>query len=213
MSYVLDALRRAEADRQRGQVPDLHAPAGTAPPPARPLASPGRVHGLPALAAVVSSLALLAVMVMLGLWWWRGSEPAAPTVAPAARDPAAAPGPATLSAPVTQPAMQPAPQPAPQRVPQPVALPEPAPASRGRVDAAPRRSPDPLPSRPPLIFGGALDSPDPRARMVVINGQVWREGDAPAPGWVLERIGLHSARFRVQGRAVDVDYVTAGATR
>ncbi len=63
-----------------------------------------------------------------------------------------------------------------------------------------------------MSFGGALDSPDPRARMLIINGQVWREGDTPAPGWVLERIGLHSARFQVQGRAVEVNYASAAGT-
>ena len=57
-----------------------------------------------------------------------------------------------------------------------------------------------------MAFGGAFDSPDPKARMLIINGQVWREGDEPAPGWVLERIGLHEARFQVQGRAVDLRY-------
>ena len=211
MSYVLDALRRAEADRQRGQVPDLHALADGVPPPTRPLAGTGRVRSLPAVAAVGSSLALLVVMlaVMLGqgVGWWQGSEPAAQAQAPAVPGPA--PSPQPLSAPVPQTA----PHPVLQPVPPPVALPEPVAPPRGRADVAPRRSSAPTPTRPPLIFGGALDSPDPRARMVVINGQVWREGDAPAPGWVLERIGLHSARFRVHGRAVDVDYAAAGAAR
>ena len=63
MSYVLDALRRAEADRQRGQVPDLHALADGVPPPTRPLAGTGRVRSLPAVAAVGSSVALLVVML------------------------------------------------------------------------------------------------------------------------------------------------------
>lgn len=57
-----------------------------------------------------------------------------------------------------------------------------------------------------MAFGGAFDSPDPKARMLIINGQVWREGDEPVPGWVLERIGLHAARFSVQGRPVDISY-------
>jgi general secretion pathway protein B len=57
-----------------------------------------------------------------------------------------------------------------------------------------------------MQFGGAFDSPDPKARMLIINGQVWREGDEPVPGWVLERISLHAAQFRVQGRAVALPY-------
>jgi len=57
-----------------------------------------------------------------------------------------------------------------------------------------------------MRFGGAIDSPQAGARMLIIDGKLWREGDEPIPGWVLERIGLHGARFRVQGQAVELPY-------
>jgi hypothetical protein len=42
--------------------------------------------------------------------------------------------------------------------------------------------------------------------MLIINGQVWREGDEPVPGLVLVRIALHAAQFRYQGRPVELTY-------
>lgn len=188
MSYVLDALRRAEADRHRGQVPDLHAPAtiGTA---AATSAGAGRSRA----PWIVAALALLLALGAGALWWWeRGS---------------AAPLPPGLDAAAPEAEPVPARRPPPRAatpVPPPVALPDPAPVRRAaapsREPAAPRAVP------PPMSFGGAFDSPDPKARMLIINGQVWREGDEPAPGWVLERITLHSARFAHQGRSVEVPY-------
>ena len=59
---------------------------------------------------------------------------------------------------------------------------------------------------PPLAFGGATDSPQASARMLIVNGRVAREGDEIAPGVVLERIRLRSAQMRLQGRRFVVDY-------
>ena len=196
MSYVLDALRRAESERQRGQVPHLHAPAGAdmaTPPEVGAASRPG------ARAAAWTMLALVLAAVATGAWWW--FSPASPPSAAATATPDALALPAAESnarsvvAPTARAAVA---------VPPPVALPEPVPVRRSTT-AAPAVAP-PRPAMPAMSFGGAFDSPDPRARMLIINGQVWREGDEPVPGWVLERIGLHQARFSVQGRAVEVDY-------
>jgi general secretion pathway protein B len=76
MSYILDALRRAEADRERerGQVPGLHAqpPAGGAAAVGAAL-SPRRGRLWAAGGAVV---VLLLVGVGVGSWWAGGSNPA-----------------------------------------------------------------------------------------------------------------------------------------
>jgi general secretion pathway protein B len=48
---------------------------------------------------------------------------------------------------------------------------------------------------PPLVVSGAVQSPDPASRMLILDGQVLREGDAPAPGLLLERIGPRAAVF------------------
>ena len=65
MSYILDALRRAEAERGRGGVPGIHAPAvpvpGGAPVASRALAVPVWVAGV---------VAVVAVMAAAGAWWW-----------------------------------------------------------------------------------------------------------------------------------------------
>jgi general secretion pathway protein B len=48
---------------------------------------------------------------------------------------------------------------------------------------------------PPMVVSGAVQSPDPASRMLILDGQVLREGDAPAPGLLLERIGPRAAVF------------------
>ena len=77
MSFILEALRRAEAERERGQVPGLHSPglpgaagAGLASAAPRPRPWMGALAGL--LAGAVLALA--------AAWWWRssGTGPAAP---------------------------------------------------------------------------------------------------------------------------------------
>jgi general secretion pathway protein B len=96
-------------------------------------------------------------------------------------------------------------------------LPEPpapaAPAAPKPPAAGPERLPtlQQLPESlrrqlPAFAFGGAADSPSPAARMLIINGQVHREGDEIAPGLVLERISLRSAQMRFQGQRFEVVY-------
>src|SRR5690606_20585494 len=52
---------------------------------------------------------------------------------------------------------------------------------------------------PPLQVGGAMYSEDPGKRMVVLNGQVFHEGDRPVPELTLEQIRLKSAVFSLPG--------------
>jgi general secretion pathway protein B len=61
-------------------------------------------------------------------------------------------------------------------------------------------------SLPPLVFGGAMHSDNAASRMLVINNNVYREGDEPATGLVLEQILLKSAVFRYQGQRFSVNY-------
>ena len=91
MSYILDALRRAEADRERerGQVPGLHTLPPSGGETTRP---PGSRRWLPWAGAT----ALLLGGVGAGLWWAGGTPdavapPPAPPPAPLPA-PAAAPG-------------------------------------------------------------------------------------------------------------------------
>lgn len=106
MSYILDALKRADADRQRGTVPGLHArqvttPASQAAPRAR-----SRLW-------LAAGAALVLAGVAAGLWVWR--TPAGGARLAAADLPLARPAaPAALAQPVPMPTPIPASEPAPQ---------------------------------------------------------------------------------------------------
>jgi general secretion pathway protein B len=204
MSYILDALRRAEADRERerGQVPSLHTQPLSAP-------APSQRRWLP---WVGGGLTLLLVGVGVGMWWTGGQREAAVPVA----QPAPAPQPAT--APVTAPAPAPvvatAPPPPPAAsaspflppIPPSAAVPtaRPAPASAPAVEAPiPRLSELPENTRrelPRLAISGSVYSDDPASRFVMINGEVMREGARLGPDLVLERIGQRELVLRFKGQ-------------
>lgn len=205
MSYILDALRRSQAERERGQVPGLDARPGAV--AAVPGVPPGQRWRWVALA----TLALVGA-VLAWVWWSRVAPPVAPNVpakvavaeapaplpaAPAPTTPAPATPPAALptvvSAPVT-PATTPALPTAPAATP-----PRPAAAATPAVTAAPAAS---APARttlasltpaqrrelPALAIGGSIWSDSALGRFVIVNGQVVREGETAAPGVVVERI-------------------------
>jgi general secretion pathway protein B len=184
MSYILDALRRADAERSRGAVPGLHAQG--LPPDLEPAARDYR----PLIWAAGGAGALLvAVVVILVVAPWKsGPAPAdarlapAPELAPTPHDAAAANAPATLAqgeVPAAQPgAIEPGarpveppmaranPQPAAQadaRAPQ--AYPPAAPVRTGARDMPPdAASPQPYPPQPaPTVRTGARDDMADRA--------------------------------------------------
>lgn len=224
MSYILDALKKADADRERDTagVPDLHAQTDAAHGALRST-RPGR--GLLWAAAAAIAVAVLA-------WLWFDTAPTdapsplsvAPEAAPALPV-TPAPPPAALASPLEpQPATVPAPLPpavAPDPAPLPslAAKPEAAPRPPAREAAAtpavpPRSATSPTPAAPPaadarvprladlpadvrsklpaLTVGGSMYSPNARSRMVILNGQVFREGDKLADGLSVERIGIKS---------------------
>lgn len=204
MSYILDALRRADAERQQGQVPGLHAaPAGDVAAPTRP-AWP-RVVGLLLLALLLGAAA--------AAWFWR----AAPAPAPAVVAPAGVPLPtplapshATTPLPVVvsaAPALPAASMPVPVAA-APVAAPAPMPASAAAAPARPLSSlpPDERRQLPTLFPGGSVWSDSAASRFVILDGQVLREGDTVAPGLVLERIDRKAAVLRWKGQRLEVPF-------
>jgi general secretion pathway protein B len=194
MSYILDALRRAQAERERGQVPGLDARtlvATSSPQPQRRLGLRGLGAGL-ALAAC----GLAAVLVMR------------PDPQPAS---GAAPG-AAGKLPQLQAAPS-APAPPAMVVVSAAALPtkpSPAPPSSAAVSASVRAvtltqlSPDVRRELPPLALGGAIWSDNVASRFVVVNGLVLREGDVAGPGVVLERIGPKAVFLRWRDWRIEV---------
>ena len=215
MSYILDALRRSQAERDRGQVPGLHA---------QPELGGLRTAGSTAPAARTPWLALLTGAVLLlgaALAWslWRTSAPlaAAVPVVPSAVAPAAVPAAAPVAAPTPSvataaaptplptvvsapkavkpiPAPAPAPKPAPTQSAAAAVVPAPAPASAAA--AIPVLTADMQRTWPPLVLGGSVLSDNPSARFVILGGQVVREGEATAGGVVVEQISPKAVVLR-----------------
>lgn len=240
MSYILDALRRAEAERERGAVPGLQSQQqqieteDDAPTRSRTL-----VWAIIGLAfALIATLA----WTLLG-----GSTPArqiaegpvtaAPAAAPVATtapvaqslaEIAAAPPSATVATqtatpsptmpqPVQMPmATQPAPRPvafAPAKVAPQVALATPrvdvpkpatAAASEPRIYAQSELPADIQRELPRVAINGSSYSGDAASRMVMINGQVFHEGDQLSAGLVLDKIRRRSAVLAYKGLRYEV---------
>lgn len=242
MSYILDALKKANAEREheRGSAPGLYTQ------PARAAyESPTRIGGAlkkrPALLWVLVA-ALLLCMVTVGALFWplpsrtRSSPvppPALPTTPippittvpppnggtanPANSASAAAPAdtsppptnpvrvtPAPHSlAPQTQPLTEPSPtmaQSAPPTIGRPRPLPPPAPPAPQPMPASVRAA------LPPLVISGSTYSDNPAYRMLIINGQVYREGDFPTPDLKLEQIRPKSALLHYKGSTYLLPY-------
>ena len=216
MSYILDALRRADSERDRGAVPDVHArqvpmAAGHDEPATTPLP-------LWAWVGAVMMVLLIAVLA----WLLIGREPARDAVA-AAPAVAAGPAPAVVAVaaapalPVVVPVAQPAPRPAAQPVARPPARalasapiaqarPEAPAEPKARASAAEPRIytvaelPDEVRRElPALAVGGAMYSENAASRMLIINGQLFHERDKLAPGLVLVQIKLKSAVLEFKG--------------
>jgi general secretion pathway protein B len=193
MSYVLEALKRADAQRERGQVPGLNAQPAGLPPLDDDTPATRRAPGLLLAAAGVVVLALLG-------WWWSRPAPApTPTVTPAPAAPAApAPAPvATTPVPapvVVAPAVEPlrvTPKPAPAPPPAAVAAApkvEPAASSPGRITPLRELPEATRRAMPPLVIGGSMYSAQPSQRLVILNGQVFHEGAQVGADLVVEQI-------------------------
>lgn len=215
MSYILDALRRADRERSRGQLPDLLT-ADADLPEVRGDA-PGRRRMLPWLIAGLAAGLLLAVAMRAG--WLGGGQPTTvatppPPPAPPAVPVAAVPIQVTPAPPLVvasaAPFLPPAPEPARAAASVAAAVPARAPVSASA--AAPASAPAPaaataivafatLPedirrALPQPKFSGVIHSPVAANRLVIVDGQVAREGDTVAPGLVLEQIRPRSVVLR-----------------
>lgn len=225
MSLILDALRKADADRQRGQAPGLQQ---VAQQPALAV-GPGLQRSGSRLALPVA-ITLLLLGLAAASWWlgWPrsgGSAASQPASAPgtlARPQPAAragAPGQAPAM-PIPLPAQVPAHKPAP-RVPVVSLAPQaPSPASSPPPNpppVQPRAASRPLPPMPlsaltpqqraaivQLGIGGGVHSSDRTQRFVLMGGQIAREGAVLARDIVLERIDARSVVLIVDGQRVEV---------
>lgn len=213
MSYILEALKKAQAERQLGNAPTIHAPQAATPAPAAAAASRKPLFiGLGAGALVVVAGALVL---------WRPAPAPAPApqaVAQRAPAPAApAPEPLVVSAP---PAPAPVPTSAPvrERAPAPpVAAPapaRPAPVPAPVAKAAPE---DNLPflqqlpdaqqrDIPRVTFGGYMYSANAADRLLIVDKALRHEGEEVAPGLVLEKLLPKAAVMNFRGLRYRVAY-------
>ena len=225
MSYILDALKRADAERERGAAPGLHTrhqfPSGS---PGTPNAS------RPLWLAVAGGMTLL--LLAAGFWIWRapGNPPPGPET-PAARPLPSTVVPTVSSAPpAATPPMAPVPvaitvAEAPKVQAQPVATPPkakaaaapsstPATPAKAAVSAPPPATPaSPVavaPAAAPLLadlpqdlrsqipkitITGSVYSDSPAQRLLLVNNLVLAQGAQVASDLTLEEIQRRSSVF------------------
>jgi len=160
MSYILEALKKAQAERQLGNAPTIHAPA---PSYAAPRAGQGVQRRYLALGA-----GAVVVAVAVALLWPRFAgeapvrlaavtPPAAVLATAPATAPVATPAPPAAVIPAPAPAVQPAPAPAPVAEARPVRV-KPAPTP---VVPAASSSPQPSPQQRETAPAPATVAPQP----------------------------------------------------
>ncbi|MEO8922144.1 MAG: general secretion pathway protein GspB [Caldimonas sp.] len=230
MSYILDALRRADAERERGEVPSLRTQQYGA------LPGDDHVPRPPRLLLTVIVVLVLALGSTLAWNFWGGNDAghrqaAQGTVAATAPPPVIAAPPALAAVPV--------PSVAPALAPLSPAVASPTPDVSRRLDAAAARVAARATARerrrathvaaasapasgaetglgklpealrrelPALAFGGASYSSDAASRMVIFNGRVFHEGDTIAPQLVLQQIKLKAAVLAYKGYRYEMAY-------
>lgn len=227
MSYILDALRKSDQQRQRGAAPTLLAGQVPVAAPKQPVTL---TYGLLAAALVGAGMAIgwlrpwQAEQVLPGrpqIVVATPLESPAPQAAPATLPPApqlqiAAPPPPAARAPVAAPAKPPpaarakaetaaAPRKAETGVPGKAAAPEKAAASAADAQRAPgviSMAELPLALQqelPAMAISVHAYSGNPRDRLVGINNRMLREGDEAAPGLKLEQITPDGMIFGYKG--------------
>ena len=204
MSFILDALRRADSERERGRVPGLHAQTHVAAADGAPdgqagvRARTGTAHWL------IGGAAALALL-LLGAWAssWLSGPAAQPVVAASTALPLAAPAPTPRNAPdLVQ--VQPPPLAAVAAAPvQPVAS---APAKEPAIPLLSELPAELRSQIPALTSGGAMHSDTPANRMLILNGQLLHEGDLVAGRLVLEEIKLNGAVLSLKGQKFRISF-------
>ena len=203
MSYILEALKKAQAERQLGNAPTIHAPQASTPAPAAAAASRKPLFvGLGAGALVV-----VAGVLVLGR-----PAPAPQTVAQRAP----APEPLVVSAPPAPPPVTvreraPAPTPAPSRpAPAPVPAAAPAPVAKAAPeDSLPflQQLPDAQQRDIPRVtFGGYMYSANAADRLLIVDKALRHEGEEVAPGLLLEKLLPRAAVMNFRGIRYRVAY-------
>ncbi|MBS0440701.1 MAG: general secretion pathway protein GspB [Proteobacteria bacterium] len=208
MSYILDALRRADAERERGGVPGLHT---------QTMAEPGDEADIAPRARGLKPWHWLAIGLAGGLavaiaWSWRGEEPPPPVAvlppappppalpaAPAPAPVAVAEAPAAPAGPVAIAPMRAAPA-----APAAPAASSATPAPIRRIASLAELPPELRSGLPALAFGGSIYSGTPANRLLIVNGQLMHEGESLAAGVTLEQIKPKAAVLVIRGQRFEI---------
>lgn len=221
MSLILDALQQAEHERNGARSAAVLGPA-PAEPTVTGTAAPLRRWPWWLAASLMAGTAALG--------WWVGSRPQ-PALAPVQTAPqpqtqsqtptpaiATAPGTALFAPPAPEQVQPPITPAAPPTAAAPLpAAPVPHPSSdaatAGAAPPAPTAAPtsnelpeDVRAGLPALTITGHTYSDNPTLRTLMIDGRMFVEGQALAPGLRLERIGPHAAVFNQRGTRFSVVY-------
>ena len=81
-----------------------------------------------------------------------------------------------------------------------------APTAEPRVYKPAELPPEIRQQLPSMTVGGAMHSENAASRMLILNGQLYREGEQLAPGLTLERIQLRSAVLVFKGWRYEIAY-------
>ena len=206
MSYILEALKKAQAERQLGSTPGIHdvlAPS-----------TPAAATGSTARYWIAGGAAVIVAAAFVG---WRLLAPVSPSspapvqlakaeppvVVPAAVVPQpvrpAAPVSAVKPPVVEPPSVQPAPV-------QPPVQPAPQPDADDALPALAELSPSVQGTIPKITLGGYIYSPVPAERLLLIDNNLRREGEEVAAGLVLERLLPRAAVLNYRGTRFRMPY-------
>jgi general secretion pathway protein B len=187
VSYILDALKKSEAERSRGAVPTLLTPPQTS--------FRSGIIGWGVIVALIVNAGLFAAW----LYWPRNAS--SPVVGAPAQ--VATPTVASSSAPApaktTWRDAAPPPLEYPVSVPPPIAAPTPSPRTSPEIDAASDTG------AADVSFSTHVYATDPSMRAVTMNGKRFVEGDTIRPGVRIREITETGVILDVNGRPIPVD--------
>jgi general secretion pathway protein B len=236
MSLILDALRKADAQRERDPARGIHARPVQASSQLRRPADDQRRLWLWGAAAILG-----AGLLALAAWQLAGpatapiapitlpTPPAPVALSPAPAAPLALPAPpAASAAPANEvlPVAPPAPAVPPLRAATPAApvaaaappvreaakpaaaasTPASAAAARDRVLTVNELPADVQRDLPKLVISAGVYSDNPAQRLLIVNGQAVAEGAEPAPGVLLEQIRARTAVLKYRGYRYSMVY-------
>jgi general secretion pathway protein B len=214
MSYVLEALKKAQAQREQGAVPGIHS----VQVPYVAVPGKARANLRPLLWAIV---VLLGVVVLLLAW--RMAQPA-----PVQLDPV----PVSDLTPVLTPSLTLAPESLSEtEVPVPASTKAERAAAKKKERAAAKKKEQALRTEvekeladasrvyavselpeairrelPTVAISGGSYSSNPAQRLIIVNNQVFTEGSQPVPGVVVQRIEPAAAVLSFKGYSYRVGY-------